>query len=394
MQMLRKTGLILAAVAGLSYTAAATAQPPPPLPIEKTGIVESLPKTYPESWFLVHDAAFFSMSDGKVYVIDTAAETVAEQVKGTFNVVLMGNILQSEKRAEIYAVETFHSRGTRGDRLDVVTVWDQENLSAVDEIILPGAKRFMGMPQRYAMLLMNNDRWLAVANFSPATSVTLIDLDKREIINQIATPGCTFTYPTGKLGFSSLCADGRFMSTELDSAGQVVAQTRTEPFFSSDDSPIYERPAVIGDTAYFPTIAGLVFPVDMSGEVAKVGEPWHLVPEAERGENWAPGGIGLIDRDDNGRFYIIMHPDAKDGSYQGGGPEVWVYDAARQQRVKRIPVKEWGLSLAVSRGKQPVLMVVNPGDMSLEMYDPESGEFIRKITDFGQQTPLMVHRSK
>ena len=259
---------------------------------------------------------------------------------------------------------------------------------------LPGATRFMGMPQRYTMLLLNNDRWLAISNFSPATSVTLVDLEKRKIINQIPTPGCTFTYPTGKLGFSSLCADGRFMSTQLDGSGQVVAQVRTDVFFDSDDTPIYERAAVIGDTAYFPSIAGLVFPVDISGKVAVVGEPWQLVPESERAEKWAPGGIGLIDRDDRGHFYIIMHPDAQDGSYQGGGPEVWVFDAAKKKRVKRIPVKEWGLSLAVSRGPKPRLMVVNPSDMSLEMYDPDSGDFIKKITDFGQQTPLTVHRTQ
>jgi methylamine dehydrogenase heavy chain len=302
--------------------------------------------------------------------------------------------VQSAKRSEIYAIETFHPRGTRGERQDFLTIWDQENLSPVAEVPLPGGKRFMGMPQRYATLLMNDDKWLAVANFSPATSVTLVDLEAREIVREIPTPGCVFTYPTGKLGFSSLCADGRFMSTELNAAGEVLAQTRTDSFFSSDDSPIYERPAVIGDTAYFPTIAGLVFPVDMSDTVARVGEPWHLVPESERGEKWAPGGIGLIDRDDNGRFYIIMHPGAVDGSYQGGGPEVWVYDAAAGKRVKRIKLKEWGLSLAVSRGSKPSLMVVNPGDMSLEMYDPESGEFLRKISDFGQQTPLMVHGSR
>ncbi len=376
---------------GLSTTASAA---PPPLPIEKTGIVESLPATYPESWFLVHDAAFFSMSDGKVYVIDTAAETLPEQVKGTFNVVLIGNITQSAKRSEIYATETFHTRGTRGERQDMLTIWDQENLSPVAEVPLPGGKRFSGMPQRYAMLLLNDHKWLAIANLSPATSVTLVDLEARKIVNQIATPGCVFTYPTGPRGFSSLCADGRFMSTQLDPAGKVAAQTRTDAFFSSDDSPIYERPAVIGDTAYFPTIAGLVFPVDMSGDVAKVGEPWHLVPEAERAEKWAPGGIGLIDRDDNGRFYIIMHPDAVEGSYQGGGSEVWVYEAASQQRIKRIKLREWGLSLAVSRGAEPSLMVVNPGNMSLEMYDPQSGDYIRTISDFGQQTPLMVHGSR
>ena len=85
---------LLAILAGVAIAGSAVAQDelPPPLPIEPTGVVESLPGTYPESWFLVHDAGFFHMSDGKVYVIDTAAETLPAQVKGTFNVSLIGNI--------------------------------------------------------------------------------------------------------------------------------------------------------------------------------------------------------------------------------------------------------------------------------------------------------------
>tara|TARA_R110002110_G_C13470525_1_gene721021 strand:+ start:141152 stop:142327 length:1176 start_codon:yes stop_codon:yes gene_type:complete len=391
MQIVRKISVI--AALALLPLGAAQAQPPP-LPIEKIGIVESLPAQYPKSWFLVHEASFYSMSDGKVYVMDVEGNTLPEQVKGTFNVAMMGNFVQSRKRSEFYAAETFHTRGNRGDRFDVVTIWDQATLDVKAEVMLAKPQRFMGMPQRYTMLLMNGDKWLGVTNFGPATSVTLIDLDTRKIINEIPTPGCVFTYPTGKRGFSSLCADGRFMSTELDAKGQVKAQVRTDPFFSSDDSPIYERAALVGDTLYFPTIAGLIFPVDVSGTVAKVGESWNLVPESERAEKWAPGGIGIIDKDEQGRLYIIMHPDSKDGSYQGGGSEVWVYDAAKKQRIKRIPLKVWGLSLAVSRGKNPQLMVVNPTDMSLEMYNAESGEFIKTITDFGQTTPLTVRAAE
>ena len=386
---------LLAVLAGVAIAGVGFAEDrPPPLPIEPTGVIESLPGKYPESWFLVHDAGFFHMSDGKVYVIDTAAEALPQQVKGTFNVSLIGNIAQSARRGEIYATETFHSRGTRGQRLDVLTIWDQKTLSPKGEVILPVGKRFMGMPQRYAVTLLEDDRWLAVANFSPAASVSLIDLDSREIVGEIATPGCVLTYPTGKRGFSSLCADGRFMSTSLKADGTIDRQVRTEPFFNSDDTPIFERPAVIGKMAYFPSVAGLVHPVDISGDVASVGEPWHLVPEAERSEKWAPGGIGLIDRDDQGHFYLLMHPDSKDGSYQGGGSEVWVYDAANRKRIRRIALKEWGLSLAVSRGAKPVLMVVNPTDMSLEMYDPRSGDFVKTIGGFGQETPLMVHGSR
>lgn len=396
MIIVAKGRCLLSALAGLILASGTFAQAatPPPLPIEPTGVIQTLPATYPPSWFLVHDAAFFHMGDGKVYIIDTAADTLAEQVKGLFNVSLIGNITQSAKRSEVYATETFHTRGSRGDRMDVLTVFDQQTLAPKGEVILPTGKRFMGMPQRYALLLLENDRWLAVANFSPATSVTLIDLDSREIVGEIPTPGCVLTYPTGKRGFSSLCADGRFLSTELAADGTVAKQTRTDVFFNSDTSPIFERPAVIGGIAYFPSIAGLVYPVDVSGPVAKVGEPWNLVPEAERAEGWAPSGIGLIDKDDQGHFYIIMHPESKDGSYQGGGPEVWVFDGAAKKRVRRIALQAWGLSLAVSRGENPVLMVVNPTDMSLEMYEPKTGEFIRTISNFGQETPLMVHGSK
>jgi methylamine dehydrogenase heavy chain len=392
MKIASKGRSLITAVAGIVLAGSALAQAaePPPLPIEPTGIIETLPAVYPPSWFLVHDIAFFHMSDGKVYVIDSAAPTLAEQVKGTFNVSMIGNTLQAAKRGEIYAVETFQSRGTRGKRTDVLTIWDQQTLSPRGEVILPGNKRFQGMPERYAMLLIDDGRWLGVANFSPATSTTLIDLDSRKIIGEIATPGCVLTYPMGKRGFSSLCADGRLLSTELAADGSVVKQTRSEPFFNSDSSPIFERPTLVGNTLYFPSIAGLMHPVDVSGPEARIGEAWNLVPEAERAKKWAPAGLGLIDHDDQGRIYIIMHPDAVNGSYQGGGPEVWVYDPVAKKRVQRIALKSWGISLALSRGENPVLMVVNPADMSLEMYNAGSGEYIRTITGFGQETPLLV----
>lgn len=204
-------------------TALATERPPP-LPIEPTGIVETLPRHYPEHWFLVHDFSFFHMSDGKLYLIDADAETLGEQVKGFINNSMGANVVQSAKRGEIYASETYYSRGARGVRTDVVTIWDQETLAPVAEVVWPKPKRFIGLPRRAAIALLDDDRLLAVANFTPATSVTLIDLDKREIVNEVATPGCSLLYATGKVGFSSLCADGRILSTELATDGSVIKQ--------------------------------------------------------------------------------------------------------------------------------------------------------------------------
>ena len=165
MLTLRKATAIGVAVGGLSLAGIAlSAERPPPLPIEPTGIIETLPKAYPEHWFLVHDVAFFHMSDGKIYVIDADADTQPEQVKGTFNLSLIGNITQSARRHEMYSMETFHSRGSRGDRLDALTIWNPATLSPLAEVLWPKPIRYVGMPQRYAMLLIDNDRFLAVAN--------------------------------------------------------------------------------------------------------------------------------------------------------------------------------------------------------------------------------------
>ena len=185
---------------------------PPPLPVEPTGVIETLPERYPADWFLVHDAAFFHMSDGKIYVIDTSKDSLGDQVKGLFNNVLMGAILQVPSRGEIMSVETFHTRGTRGDRIDVLTVWDTVNLSPVAEVVLPTGKRFMGMPERVVLQTLNNDRWLAIFNLSPSTSVSLVDLDAREVIGEIPTPGCSFIYPNKDLAFSAICAEGGFLT--------------------------------------------------------------------------------------------------------------------------------------------------------------------------------------
>ncbi len=368
--------------------------PPPPLPVEPTGIIETLPKRYPPEWFLIQDSAFFHMSDGKVYVIDTSKETVGDQVQGMFNNSLMGNILQIPSRGEIMSIETFHSRGTRGERIDVLTIWDTVNLAPVAEVMLNSGDRFMGMPQRVVLHALNDDRWLAIFNFSPSTSVTLVDLDQREVINTIAIPGCSFIYGNGEMSFSSVCADGRMLSVSLNADGTERSREHSEPFFDSDDAPIFERPARVGDIAYFPTFDGQVHPVALTGAPAKPMAPWPLYGQGE--EAWAPSGIGIDGEDDLGRIYFLMNPEANgvDGMHNAGGAEIWVFDPETRKRVQRIPLQEWGLTFAVSRGTEPKVLVTNPIDMSVELYDGLSGDFVRKITGFGQETPLYLWGSR
>jgi methylamine dehydrogenase heavy chain len=361
----------------------------PPLAIEPTGQVKTLPSKYPSSWFWAQDVAFGHMLDGKMVLLDVAAETLPKQYKGSFNVSIIGNIVQAEIRNEIYATETFYSRGVRGERTDVVTIWSKDTLEPIAEIVWPKLNRFMGLPEKNALQLIDDEKLLLVFNLNPATSVTVIDVESRKIINEIATPGCALIYPTGKRGFSSVCSNGGLLSTQLKANGQIASQKRVKPFFSSDTSPIFEHTVIIDGIAYFPSYEGLMQKVDLRGDIAKPMGSWSMVSAKEKAANWRPGGLGLIDKDDQGNIYIIMHPDGHDGSQQHGGTEIWVFDSKQEKRIARYPVQSWAISIGVGRGENPLLVLTN-GDLLLEVYDAHNGEFIRTI-DAALETPLMIH---
>mgnify|MGYP002713303907 CR=1 FL=1 len=143
---------------------------------EELGRVERLPSVYPDHWVIAHDGAFFHMLEARMNVLDADAETGPQQFKGTVNNSLNGLFAQSAVRSEMYIGETFYSRGQRGERTDVVTIYDKATLSPVGEVVLPGGKRYQGLPEKYGMQLIDEDRLLLVFNLAPATSVTVIDV--------------------------------------------------------------------------------------------------------------------------------------------------------------------------------------------------------------------------
>ncbi len=362
---------------------------PAPLKAEPIGIIKKLAVPYPENWIVAHDAAFFHFLEGKLFVIDPTAETVAEQVKGQISISFIGQFVQGTARPEMYVAETFYTRGTRGTRTDVVTIWSKEDLAPIAEIILP-TKRSNTMPQRYALQLINNDKFLLVFNLTPATSVTVIDLDSREVVNEVPIPGCSLIYPTGPSGFSSICSNGGFYTVQLDQKGQVASKERIAPFFDTDKTPLFEKPAIINGIAYFPTFSGNVQPIDLNGTVPAIGELWSLTSDDEKKQGWRPGGWQLNETDDQGRMYILMHPEGYNGSHKDGGPEVWVFDVAKGQRVQRIKLENWGVSLAVTHGANPTMVVTN-ANMLLDVYDANSGSFQQTLSDIVMETPFVVY---
>ncbi len=359
------------------------------LPNDPLGLINTLPAEYPDHWLIVNDVAFSNMLNGRIIVLDTEKDTLSEQYKGMISASLIAHVAVAKTRPEIYVYESFYSRGTRGTGTDVLTINDKTTLSAIAEIIIPGVKKADMLPSDYLMQLIDNEKYLLLFNFTPATSVAVIDIENRKLLNEVNTPSCLLIYPTGKRGFSSMCSDASMISYQLDKNGKVESKTKLEPFFDIDKDALFERPVIIDGIAYFPTFQGNLQEVDLRGSVAKPGKQWSLLSKEERKQNWRPGGMNLSDADSLGHMYLLMHPEGAEGTHKNPGVEIWVYDMKKRKRSHKIALNLPGLTIEVSEDKSPRLFVTNV-EMNIDVYDALSGEHLNTISDFGQETPLIL----
>ncbi len=353
---------------------------------EPTGVIESLPESWPAHWIIAADAAFFHMSDGKFIVLDADSDDPVERFKGFFNGGFIANFTQATTRPEIYIAETFRSRGHRGERTDVLTIIGKSSLAPIGEVVIP-PKRSSNMPTAYNLQLVDNERIALVYNFTPAQSISVVDVVERRFLAEIPIPGCALAFPTARRAFASICSDASIMLTSLGPDGRQVSSSRTAPFFDVETDPLMEKPAMHDGVAYFPTFLGNVYPVDLKGPTPAVGNAWSLVGDEQGG--WRPGGIQPSAADAAGNLYFLMHPEGGDGTHKDPGVEVWVFDSDNGQRINRVALELPLLSINVTRDDRPLLVGTNV-NMEIDVYDATSGEHLRTLGNFGQETPLTL----
>lgn len=356
------------------------------LPIETIPSSETLPEKYPDTWVFAHDFNFYSLIDGKITIIDVAAPS--RNFKGIVGASGFASFQHSKSRPELYSAQSFYSRGTYGERTDVVVIIDTASLKPIDEIIIP-SKRQQVVTQKNSFQLTDDERMGLVMNFTPAASVTIVDLVNRKVLGEIAIPGCNFVFPTGKRGFSTLCADGSLATYGLSAEGAVTSSSRTEVFIDIDNDPIFVKNAIVGGITYFPSFRSRIQPVDFRSAKPRVLDDWNMVPAELNQGNWRPSGWQVIAGNDE-ELFVLMQADGKEGSHKDGGTEVWVFKPVPGTLKRRIKLGTASISIAVTRSKPSYLVVTN-ADMLLDVYAAESGNFLRTITTGDAATPLVVH---
>jgi methylamine dehydrogenase heavy chain len=349
--------------------------------------VLTLPAADRSHWIWINDFVFMHMADGQAHLVDGNTGVYLGSLSTGYS---FGRVVVAHDGKLIYSPESYFSRGTRGVRTDVVTVYDSTTLNVEAEIVIP-PKRSSNTPNVGNAALTDDDRFLLVYNFNPSQSVSVIDTKRREFVNEVETPGCSLVFPTGPRSFFSLCADGTLLSAVLDQNGKAVSQAHTEAFFDTGKDVVAEKPARLGGTWYFASYAGVVYPIRAVGLSNLTLDPrFSLVTAEERRQGWRPGGLQqLAVHGGENRLYAIMHQGGLN-THKDAGKSVWVFDLTTHRRVARIPLVHPATSIRLTSDQHPVMFAVNAESSALEVYDPRSGRLLRTVSDIGSTPTLLV----
>lgn len=385
---------------------AARAQP------EAVGKSLALPDHPAPHWFWLSDVGLHRTG---LFDADSGA-LLGTISSGSAGVGFVISPLFASDQREIYIPETYYAHGVRGERTDVVTVYDGRTLAPVAEIPIP-PKRAEYFPGNAANALSDDGRFVAVFNLTPMASLSIVDVRERRFVAEVATPGCSLVFAAGSRRFFMLCANGAALTVTLDDAGQATV-ARTQPFFDPQKDPLTEKAVRHGDEWLFVSFGGMIQPIDVSGPELRMGERWSLLDDADRAAGWhVGGGQHLAVHGRSGRLFALVHQGGAD-THKQAGLEIWAYDLAARRRVLRIPVvspvvsflsqqagikrgsaTRWVLEkvlpntgvdgIAVTQDDHPVLIAAGMLPPTVTVHDAMTGEVKREIPEVGLALSLL-----
>ncbi len=261
-----------------------------------------------------------------------------------------------------YVAETIWSKGDRGTRQDMVSVYDTRELKLVTEITIPD--RILIGSRKNNFIISDDGKTGFVYNLSPASSVNIVDLVKRKFVANVEVPGCASMMPNPGVGFSALCADGSLATVKL--TGSKADITHSAPFFSATDDPIFDNFTYDRKKkeTTFLSYTGQIWTAKL-GPAPIISAPFSIQAAAgiRPGEtkplelNWYPGGRQpMALHRATGHLFVLMHM-GEYWSHKASGTEVWEVDLTTQKVVKRRPLEEPMNNIEVTQSDKPLLIM-------------------------------------
>lgn len=314
------------------------------------------------------------------------------RVTGSFSGGSWGMFALSKDGETGYIASGFYSRIAYGKAENVLQIFDVATNRPVKEIILP-TKITQYTPSAAQLQLSADEKYIYIQNATPATSVTVVDLEKGEVVQEIPAPGCYGIYPSMEgHAFSTICSDGAFNTFTLGADGTDFESRKSEKIFDVDADPIYLAfDRAEGDLLFISYHANVYRLSDKGGIIEKLS----VTPIAEGVEgNWGTSGYEVVSYNEaNGILFVPMAADHHDGSHYHGADEIWAYDLRNDKLLYRSSAEGIN-SVHVTDDAVPTVFGLSVGDGAVVKYevDPEAKFALKKVGEnksFGFATMVM-----
>ncbi|WP_145205286.1 amine dehydrogenase large subunit [Sphingobium sp. B2] len=334
-------------------------------------------------WIWVNDVSFNRPLDGRAYLVDADSGAFLGMVSGGY---VQGPLQIAPDGQRFSMVSTYYSRGSTGERTDVVTFYDIKTLGRTGEVIIP-PKQMKSLPLLAHSTRTDDDRFQIVTNFTPEQSITIVDVPAQKLVGETETPGCTLVYPVDARRFMMLCGDGSMQTATLSETGALTLGKASQPIFADSD-PAHEKAVRLSTSEWlFQTSDTHAVVVDGSGAVPKVKKRWSMIGQDVAG--WRTGGVQPIAyHAATKRLFTLMH-EGDATTRQDPGVEIWVFDATTGKRLHRYPMAGPATAIAVSEDDQPLLYTAMFGVPKLIVYDAATGKQLREIDEMGSAITVL-----
>ena len=313
------------------------------------------------------------------------------KMKGMVNMYGQDSFAFDPMGRNFYVAQTIWSKLDRGIRQDMLLVYDVKSLKLTAEIAIPG--RMLIGNRTHNLVITSDGKHALIYNMQPSSSVNVVDLDKRAFERKIELPGCATMLTNTINGFSALCSNGTLATVAMD--GDRAAITRSAPFFSATEDPIFDTSILDPKTgkATLLSYSGMITPVTL-GAAPKIGAAWSIQQAAlmRKGTytamdvNWMPGGRQPIAvHHASGRIFVLMHMGEYWSEYEPA-QEIWVLDGNTHKLIGRHALdgelKDKLVNIAVSQDGNPQLYA-SDGSGNTFVLDAQTLEKKQKMDNSG-----------
>jgi methylamine dehydrogenase heavy chain len=313
------------------------------------------------------------------------------KMKGMVNMYGQDSFAFDPLGRNFYVAQTIWSKLDRGTRQDQLLAYDVHSLKLAAEITIPG--RMLIGNRTHNLVLTADGKKALIYNMSPSSSVNVVDVEKNTFERKIELPGCATLLTNTINGFSALCSNGTLATVAM--TGDKPAITRSKPFFSATEDPIFDTSVIDPRTGKvtFLSYSGLITPAELGAD-PKIGTPWSLQQAAfmRKGNytpmdvNWMPGGRQPIAvHHASGRIYVLMHMGEYWSEYEPAG-EIWVLDGNSHKLIGRhaLPgdLKDKLVNIAISQDADP-LVFASDGSGNTYVLDAQTLEKKRMMDNSG-----------